>query len=115
MSKIKILIPIYNDWESVFQLVEDIDAKIYDLKHEISFLIINDSSTEEKPQNNFDLKKISSIKIIETQLNETCVVTAVRDPITHFMSGKNLIYIQSLSDRSLTFMSISPYLNLRVQ
>ena len=48
MSKIKILIPIYNDWESVFQLVEDIDEKIYDLKHEISVLIINDSSTEEK-------------------------------------------------------------------
>ena len=70
MSKIKILIPIYNDWESVFQLVEDIDAKIYDLKHEISFLIINDSSTEEKPQNNFDLKKISSIKIINMKKNK---------------------------------------------
>ena len=27
--------------------------------------------------------------IPKTQLNETCVVTAVRDPITHFMSGKN--------------------------
>ena len=70
MSKIKILIPIYNDWESVFQLVEDIDEKIYDLKHEISVLIINDSSIEEKPQNNFDLKKISSIKIINMKKNK---------------------------------------------
>ena len=70
MSKIKILIPIYNDWESVFQLLEDIDSKIYDLKHEISVLIINDSSTEEKPQNNFDLKKISSIKIINMKKNK---------------------------------------------
>ena len=70
MSKIKILIPIYNDWESVFQLLEDIDSKIYDLKNEISVLIINDSSTEEKPQNNFDLKKISSIKIINMKKNK---------------------------------------------
>ena len=70
MSKIKILIPIYNDWESVFQLLEDIDSKIYDLKHEISVLIINDSSIEEKPQNNFDLKKISSIKIINMKKNK---------------------------------------------
>jgi len=70
MSKIKILIPIYNDWESVFQLVEDIDSKIYDLNHEISVLIINDSSIEEKPQNNFDLKKISSIKIINMKKNK---------------------------------------------
>ena len=70
MSKIKILIPIYNDWESVFQLVEDIDSKIYDLNHEISVLIINDSSIEEKPQNNFDIKKISSIKIINMKKNK---------------------------------------------
>ena len=70
MSKIKILIPVYNDWESVFQLLKDIDSKIYDLNHEISVLIINDSSIEEKPQNNFDLKKISSVKIINMKKNK---------------------------------------------
>ena len=68
MSKIKILIPVYNDWESVFKLLENINPKI--CSSEISFLIINDSSTEEKPQNNFDLKKISSIKIINMKKNK---------------------------------------------
>ena len=28
MSKIKILIPVYNDWESVFKLLENINTEI---------------------------------------------------------------------------------------
>ena len=28
MSKIKILIPIYNDWKSAFKLLEDIDLQV---------------------------------------------------------------------------------------
>ena len=28
MSKIKILIPIYNDWQSAFKLLEDIDLQV---------------------------------------------------------------------------------------
>ena len=48
MSKIKILIPIYNDWKSVFKLLEDIDLKVNDLNHEFSVIIVNDCSTEEK-------------------------------------------------------------------
>ena len=31
MSKIKILIPIYNDWKSAFKLLEDIDLQVNDL------------------------------------------------------------------------------------
>ena len=47
MSKIKILIPIYNDWQSAFKLLEDIDLQVNDLKHEFSIIIVNDCSTEE--------------------------------------------------------------------
>ena len=36
MSKIKILIPIYNDWRSSFKLLEDIDLQVNDLNHEFS-------------------------------------------------------------------------------
>ena len=28
MNKIKILIPIYNDWKSAFKLLEDIDFQV---------------------------------------------------------------------------------------
>ena len=46
MSKIKILITIYNDWQSAFKLLEDIDLQVRDLKHEFSIIIVNDCSTE---------------------------------------------------------------------
>ena len=34
--KIKILIPIYNDWQSVFKLLENINSEISGLEHEFS-------------------------------------------------------------------------------
>ena len=33
--KIKILIPIYNDWQSAFKLLENIDSEIANLEEEI--------------------------------------------------------------------------------
>ena len=42
MNKIKILIPIYNDWKSAFKLLEDIDLHVNDLNHEFSVIIVND-------------------------------------------------------------------------
>ena len=36
MKKIKILIPIYNDWESAFKLLENIDLHTSTLKDEFS-------------------------------------------------------------------------------
>ena len=53
--KIKILIPIYNDWQSVFKLLENIDSVITGLEEEISVLIVNDASTEQRPEFNFSL------------------------------------------------------------
>ena len=51
-EKIKIiLIPIYNDWKSVFKLLENIDLQIKDWDAEVSVLIVNDASTELKTIN----------------------------------------------------------------
>ncbi|QIZ20733.1 glycosyltransferase [Candidatus Pelagibacter giovannonii] len=69
MSKIKILIPIYNDWKSAFKLLEDIDLEVNDLKHEFSIIIVNDCSTEEKPTNDFNFNNLKSIKIINMKIN----------------------------------------------
>ena len=38
--KIIILIPIYNDWQSVFKLLENIDLEITGLDVEFSVLIV---------------------------------------------------------------------------
>jgi hypothetical protein len=69
MSKIKILIPVYNDWRSVFKLLKNIDLQINNLKHEISVLIINDSSTEVRVEDSLILNHIYSIKIINMKKN----------------------------------------------
>ena len=62
MKKIIILIPVYNDWESLMYLLEEINhnIKIFD---NISFecLIINDASTIQIP----DLAKPNKFKSIE--------------------------------------------------
>ena len=62
--KIKILIPIYNDWESVFKLLEKINSQISNLADEVSVLVINDASIESRPKISFNLNNLKSIQII---------------------------------------------------
>jgi len=68
--KIKILIPIYNDWRSVFELLKNIDQEINDVSAEVSVLIVNDGSNEEKEEANFEFKNIKSVKIINMEKNK---------------------------------------------
>ena len=67
--KIKILIPIYNDWQSVFKLLENINSEISGLEHEFSAIIVNDASTESRPEINLNLDNLNSIKIINMKEN----------------------------------------------
>ena len=69
MKKIKILIPIYNDWQSVFKLLENIDLQIIGLDATISVLIINDASTESRPEINFNLNNLKSVQVINMKEN----------------------------------------------
>ena len=62
--KVKILIPIYNDWNSVKRLVDNIDKVINDIDCNFSIIIVNDASTQKKPENCFNFKNLKSIKII---------------------------------------------------
>jgi glycosyltransferase involved in cell wall biosynthesis len=69
MKKIKILIPIYNDWPSVFKLLENIDLQFDEEDIDISVLIINDASTEAKSNKIFVPKNLSSVKVINMKHN----------------------------------------------
>ena len=69
MKKIKILISIYNDWESVFKLLENIDLQILDLNVEASVLIINDGSTESRSEISLNLNNLKSVQIINMKEN----------------------------------------------
>ena len=69
MSKIKILIPVYNDWQSVFKLLEDINTQASVLNDEFSVIIVNDASTESRPEFSADLKNLKSIQIMNMKEN----------------------------------------------
>ena len=69
MKKYIILIPVYNDWKSVFKLLENIDLQIKDWDAEVSVLIVNDASTEEKPKTETDFKRIKSVRVVNMKQN----------------------------------------------
>ena len=64
MKNIKVLIPVYNDWDSLFKLLNDINNVISSIKNcNFSCLIINDCSTIETPKIEVP-SNISSLSII---------------------------------------------------
>ena len=69
MNKIKILIPVYNDWQSVFKLLENINLEVSTLEVEFSIIIINDASTEDRPELSDNLKNLKSVKVINMKKN----------------------------------------------
>ncbi len=69
MKKIIILLPVYNDWESLLKVLDEINLVVKDIqKYEFKCIIINDSSTIEKP-NLIKPKNLSSLKIINMKEN----------------------------------------------
>ena len=67
--KIKILIPVYNDWQSVYKLLESINSEVSSLDHKFSVIIVNDASTEANPGLSNNLDNLNSIKIINMKEN----------------------------------------------
>jgi len=70
MKRIKILIPIYNDWKSVFKLLENINLQIKNLNIEASIIIVNDASTDLKTEIDFNLDNLKSVKLINMKKNK---------------------------------------------
>ena len=70
MKKIKILIPVYNDWQSVFKLLDNINSAISNLSYEFSVLIVNDASTENRPEKVLNLDNLKSIQILNIKENQ---------------------------------------------
>ena len=79
--KIKILVPIYNDWQSASKLLDEIDNNISDLDHEISVIIVNDASTHDRQEEQKDFKNLHSIKILNMKINQghaRCIATGLK-------------------------------------
>ncbi|MBD1141501.1 glycosyltransferase [Pelagibacterales bacterium SAG-MED39] len=79
--KFKILIPVYNDWQSVLKLLDNINSSIESLDHEISIIIINDASNHDRPIFEKDLANIHSVKILNMKINQghaRCIATGLK-------------------------------------
>ena len=81
MSKITILIPIYNDWQSVSKLIKNINSQVSTLSDQFSIIIINDASTENRPEFSPDLNNLNSVQIINMKENKghaRCIASGLK-------------------------------------
>ena len=79
--KIKILIPVYNDWQSVAKLIEGIDNLSINTNFQISIIIVNDASNHDRVDEGKDFKNINSIKILNMKKNQghsRCIATGLK-------------------------------------
>ncbi len=79
--KFKILIPVYNDWQSVTELLDKIDHNLSDLDHEFSVIIVNDASNHDRKEEDKIFENIISIKILNMKVNQghaRCIATGLK-------------------------------------
>ena len=69
MKKFIILIPVYNDWKSLFKLLEKIDLEIAEWDADVSILVINDASTQKISQGKLNFQKIKSVRVMNMKKN----------------------------------------------
>ena len=81
MKKYIILIPIYNDRESLTKLIENINSEIKDLNSEISVIVINDASSQQIIDEYQNTENINSIEIINMKENRghaRCIASGLK-------------------------------------
>ena len=76
-----ILIPIYNDRESLKFLIENINNEIKDFNHKISIVVINDASSQQIIDTYPNIENIHSIEIINMKENRghtRCIASGLK-------------------------------------
>ena len=79
--KIKILIPIFNDWQSVSKLLDEIDLNLSNFKHQFSVIIVNDASKHDRKEEVKNFENIDSVKILNMKINQghaRCIATGLK-------------------------------------
>ena len=78
---IKILIPVFNDWQSVSKLLDEINNLIIGQEFKISVIIVNDASNHDREDEDRNLDNIDSIKILNMKINQghaRCIATGLK-------------------------------------
>jgi glycosyltransferase involved in cell wall biosynthesis len=79
--KIILLIPIYNDRESLKKLIENINFEVKDLNSEVSVVVINDASSQQIIDTYQNLENINSFEIINMKENRghaRCIASGLK-------------------------------------
>ena len=79
--KVVILIPVYNDWQSVSKLLDEINNLSVSTEFQISAIIVNDASNHDRQEENKNLENINSIKILNMKTNQghaRCIATGLK-------------------------------------
>ena len=81
MKKFKILIPVYNDWQSLSKLLNNIDNEIENINDEISVIVVDDASIFDRQLEIENLSNINSIKILimrENRGHTRCIAAGLK-------------------------------------
>ena len=81
MKKYTILIPIYNDRESLTKLIENINEELNSVNAEVSILVINDASSQQIVDTYPNLENIHSFEIINMKQNRghaRCIASGLK-------------------------------------
>ena len=70
MTKVKILIPVYNDWQSVSKLIDEIDNLSIISEYQISVIVVNDASNHDRQDEDKIINNIHSIKVLNMKVNQ---------------------------------------------
>ena len=79
--KFVILIPIYNDRESLKILIKHINREIINLNHEVSIVVINDASSHQIIDTYPNIENIDSIEIVNMKENRghaRCIASGLK-------------------------------------
>ena len=86
-----ILIPVFNDWKSVFKLIENIDLQINN--EIVDIVIVNDASTESFDNNQKQFSKINSVKIINLIKKMVAIEKAIATGLKYCQENLEYDYI----------------------
>ena len=81
MKKYVILIPVYNDRESLTKLIENINSEIECVNSEISIVVINDASSQQIIDEYQNTENINSIEIVNMKENRghaRCIASGLK-------------------------------------
>ena len=79
--KIKILVPIYNDWQSLSKLIDEINNLSLSPEFQLSIIEVNDASNHDRQEQNKEFENIQSIKILNMKKNQghaRCIATGLK-------------------------------------